>query len=156
MGKAGNDLRQSSARAHSMGGDKQDAGFLDKANTHGFCNRFHQNVGNTCRHLLKKLAELVFDAKKHVAKGISFDTRPENFKNRLWAFVLYKFPESATDIKVREYAKNLLESSDKAINLSNAVTHAIHADSFLSQSCAISTITTVHLIKLANEMFDPS
>jgi hypothetical protein len=48
-----------------------------------------QNIGNSSRHLLRKLADTVFDEKKLVAKQIVFETSPENFKNRLWSFVLF-------------------------------------------------------------------
>lgn len=114
-----------------------------------------QNVGNTSRNLLRKLSDIVFDDKKHAIINGTFDTSPESFKNRLWAFVLFKFTSSATNTKVKEYAMTLLECSDKGINLSNAVTHSFNADAFLAQSCAISTISTVHLIKLAYERPDP-
>jgi hypothetical protein len=117
---------------------------------------FFQNVGNTCRHLLMKLADVVFDSKKHTPTNNSFDLGRENSKNRLWAFVLYKFPNSSTNDKVREYAESLLNCADKGINLSNTVTHALKADNFLAQSCAISTITIVHFIKLANERQEPA
>jgi hypothetical protein len=39
--------------------------------------------------------------------------------------------------------------------LSNTTTHELNADAFLGQSCAISTITTVHLVKLAYDRPDP-
>src|SRR5450631_2128129 len=45
-----------------------------------------QNVGNTARHLLKKLSDIVFNENKHPTKDSQFDTSPESFKNRLWAF----------------------------------------------------------------------
>jgi hypothetical protein len=45
--------------------------------------------------------------------------------------------------------------SDKAIDLSNTATHELNADAFLGQSCAISAITTVHLVKLAYDRPDP-
>lgn len=115
-----------------------------------------QNVGNTARHLLRKLAELVFDAARHTPPDNKFDLGPENYKNRLWAFVLYKIPPSSSADKVREYAKVLLEASDKAIDLSQSVTHAINADAFVARTCAISALTTVQFIKLVYDRPDPS
>jgi hypothetical protein len=107
-----------------------------------------QNVGNTARHLLRMLADMVFDETKHVPPDCKYDLRPDFYKNRLWAFVLYKIPASSTGEAVRAYAENLLEATDKAIALSNSVTHALNADAFLAQSCAISALTAVHFIKL--------
>jgi hypothetical protein len=114
-----------------------------------------QNVGNTARHLLRRLADIVFQEDKHTPPSKKNDLSPESFKNRLWAFVLYKVPTSSTGDKVREYAESLLETTDKAIDLSNSVTHALHADAFLAQSCAISALTTVHFIKLVFDRPDP-
>jgi hypothetical protein len=115
-----------------------------------------QNVGNTARLLLRKLADVVFLEDKHTLPNSRFDLRPDNFKNRLWAFVLYKVPASSTGEAVREYAESLLHASDKAISLSNSVTHALNADAFLAQSCAVSVLTTVHFIKLVFDRPDPA
>jgi hypothetical protein len=114
-----------------------------------------QNVGNTARHLLRKLADIVFEEHKQTPPNNKFDLGPECYKNRLWAFVLYKVPGSSTGHAVREYAESLLQASDKAIALSNSVTHALNADAFLAQSCAISALTTVHFIKLVFDRPDP-
>ena len=115
-----------------------------------------QNVGNTARHLLRKLADIVFDELKHTPPNNKFDLKSENYKNRLWAFVLYKIPASSTGDAVREYAESLLQASDKAIALSNSVTHALNADTFLAQSCAVSALTTVHFIKLVFDRPEPA
>jgi hypothetical protein len=114
-----------------------------------------QNVGNTARHLLRKMADMVFEEDKHTPADNKYDLRPDSYKNRLWAFLLYKIPSSATGDAVRAYAKSLLETTDKAIDLSNSVTHALNADAFLSQSCAVSALTTVHFIKLVFDRQDP-
>lgn len=114
-----------------------------------------QNVGNTARHLLRKLADIVFEHQKHTPLNNTFDLRGDSYKNRLWAFVLYKVPASSTGDAVRDYAESLLQASDKAIALSNSVTHALNADAFLAQSCAVSALTTVHFIKLVFDRPDP-
>lgn len=115
-----------------------------------------QNIGNTARHLLRKLADLVFKADLHTPPNNERDLSPESYKNRLWAFVLYKVPASSTGEKIREYAENLLETTDKAIDLSQSVTHALNADAFLAHSCAVSALTAVHFIKLAFDRPDPN
>jgi hypothetical protein len=114
-----------------------------------------RNIGNTARHLLLRLAEIVFDAEKHTSQNNKRDLGPAFFKNRLWAFIQYKLSGGSGNSAVKDYIQTILESSDKAIDLSNTTTHALNADAFLAQSCAISTITTVHLVKLVHEMPDP-
>jgi hypothetical protein len=114
-----------------------------------------QNVGNTSRHLLRKLSDIVFLEEKHTPAGNTRNLSPEHYKNRLWAFVLYKVPASSTGDAVREYAESLLDAAEKAIDLSNSVTHALNADAFLAQSCAVSAITTVHFVKLVYDRPDP-
>jgi hypothetical protein len=114
-----------------------------------------QNVGNTARHLLRKLSDLVFKPHLHTPAEGDRDLSPECYKNRLWAFVLYKVPASSTGEKVREYAKSLLDTTEKAIDLSQSVTHALNADAFLAQSCAVSALTAVHFIKLVFDRPDP-
>jgi hypothetical protein len=114
-----------------------------------------QNVGNTARHLLRKLADLVFNPDLYTPPDNHRDLSPESYKNRLWAFVLYKVPASSTGENVREYAESLLDTTDKAIDLSQSVTHALNADAFLARTCAISALTVVHFIKLVFDRPDP-
>lgn len=77
---------------------------------------------------------LVFKAEFHTSPDNQRDLSPECYKNRLWAFVLYKVPASSTGEKVREYAKSLLDTTEKAIDLSQSVTHALNADAFLADT----------------------
>lgn len=114
-----------------------------------------QNVGNTARHLMRKLSDTVFIMEKHTPINNKVNLDPDKSKNRLWAFVLYKIPSSSTGDRLQDYAKSLLETTDKAIDLSNTVTHALHADAFLAQSCAVSTITALQVIKLIYDLPDP-
>jgi hypothetical protein len=115
----------------------------------------YQNVGNTARHLMRKLSDTVFIPEKHADADNKTNLGPDKVKNRLWAFVLFKIPSSSTGDTLRDYAKSLLETTDKAIGLSNTVTHALHANAFLAQSCAISTITSLQMIKLIHDLPDP-
>jgi hypothetical protein len=115
-----------------------------------------QNVGNSARNMLQKLADLVFKPEIHTPADNQRDLSPESYKNRLWAFVLYKVPASSTGEKVRAYAQSLLETTDKAIDLSQSLTHARNADAFLAHSCAVSALTAVHFIKLVFDRPDPA
>lgn len=127
---------------------------LEQIHTASEENAF-RNVGNTARHLLMKLADIVFEEEKHTAPDNKKDLRKDKYNNRLWAFVLYKVPASSSGDKVRKYAHSLLETCEKAIDLSNSVTHALNANAFLARSCLVSTLTAVHFIKLVYELRDP-
>jgi len=113
-----------------------------------------RNVGNSCRGLLEVLADIVYDEKKHKVSD-KHKLSKDKFKNRLWAFINYKFSGISAHENIVTYAESILNASDKGIDLSNDTTHSLNADSFLAQSCAISTITTVHFVKLAFERSDP-
>jgi hypothetical protein len=115
-----------------------------------------KNVGNSCRGLLEKLSDFVFDEKKHKTPDNNRKTDPGMYKNRLWCFITFKLSGLSSYDSLQSYAKSILDSSDKAINLSNDATHSWSADNFLAQSCAISSISIVHIVKLASEMTDPS
>ena len=115
-----------------------------------------QNVGNTARHLMRKMADIIFVEAKHTPAGNTKDLSPDKFKNRLWAFVLYKIRSSSSGDAFLDYAESLLLATDKAIDLSNGVTHALKADAFLAQSCAVSTIAAVQVIRLVYGLPDPA
>jgi hypothetical protein len=112
-------------------------------------------VGLTSREMLKKLAELVYDDGKHRNFAEDRNVGSNESKNRLWAYVSYKFSnDNRSD--VIDYYKAILNASDKAINLANTTTHKGTDDSFFASTCAISAITTVHIIKMIHDRQDPN
>ncbi|MEQ1790503.1 MAG: hypothetical protein ABL857_08675 [Rickettsiales bacterium] len=119
----------------------------------------YQNVGNTSRTLLQKLAAIVFDPQKHVAPDyqdpISKEMRKVkleegNFKNRFHTYIKTEL-NSKQDDELRGYINSMIETTERAADLSNKTTHDLKAYKLMAESCVIGVITVIKLIKLVHE-----
>lgn len=107
----------------------------------------YQNIGNTCRTLLQKLADVVFDPLKHTADDKNIDLGVSKFKNRLHTYIKVELAGS-NNKELRDYALSVITTAEKSADLANKLTHDLKADSLMSESCIISTITVISIVKL--------
>ena len=106
-----------------------------------------QNVGNSCRTILQKLAEIVFIPTKHICEDITIDLSAGKFKNRLHTYIRTEL--GGTENKeLRDYALAVITAAEKSVDLANKLTHDLKATPFMAESCVISTVTVISIIKL--------
>lgn len=106
-----------------------------------------QNIGNAARTLLQKISSIVFDPEKHISEKPDVDLSEGKFKNRLHAFIKHELggPENK---ELRDYAVSVVTTAEKSIDLANKLTHDLNANSLMAESCVISTITVISILKL--------
>lgn len=107
----------------------------------------YQNIGNACRTLLQKLADTVFDSSKHIAEDKNIDLGESKFKNRLHTYIKSELVGPGKK-ELRDYALSVITVAEKSVDLANKLTHDLNADSLIAESCIISTITVISIIKL--------
>lgn len=106
-----------------------------------------QNIGNCARTLLQKIANTVFEEKKHVAEDPKVGLSEGQFKNRLHTYIKFEL-QGNTHKKFRDYAESVITTAEKSVDLANELTHDLNANSFMAESTVISTITVISIIKL--------
>lgn len=108
----------------------------------------YQNIGNTCRTIMQKIAEIVFNPETHKAPADK-DLSKGMFKNRLHAYI--KTELAGKDYReLRDFSLSIINSAENSINIANALTHSLNADSFIAEFCVISTISAVNTINIIN------
>lgn len=105
-----------------------------------------QNIGNTCRSIIQKLADHVFEPIKHTPTE-NIDVSKGMFKNRLHSYIKKELEDKGFK-EIKNYSLELINLSEKAIDISNKTAHALNADSFIAESCIIGTISTINIIKI--------
>lgn len=105
----------------------------------------YQNVGNTARTILKKITNLVFDNNKHIKEGI--DLAADKYKNRLHTYIEIEL-QGSENKDFRQFAESLIKSCEKAIDLSNTLTHDLNATAFMAESSVIGVLTIINIIRL--------
>ncbi len=104
-----------------------------------------QNIGNSCRTLLQKITTEIFRQEKHVADG--YDLSEAKFKNRLHTYIKCELGGEKNK-EMRDYASTLVTLTEKSCDLSNKLTHDLNASSMMAESCVISTISVISIIRL--------
>ena len=106
-----------------------------------------QNIGNSSRNILEKLANEVFKPGVHQSRDINIDTSPGKYKNQLHSYI--KFKLSGTENKeLRQFMESAITMIEKCVNLANSLTHKIDAERTLGEVCVVSTISAISIIKL--------
>jgi hypothetical protein len=106
-----------------------------------------QNIGNSCRTLLQKLANIVFKPEKHISENTAIELDESKFKNRLHTYIRIELAGS-NNKELRDYALSVITTAEKSVDLANKLTHDLNATPLMSESCVISTITVISIIKL--------
>ncbi|MFP8487635.1 hypothetical protein ACKGJO_00910 [Gracilimonas sp. Q87] len=110
----------------------------------------YQNIGNTSRTLLQKVSNIVFDLEKHKAHDKSIDLSEGKFKNRLHTYIKTELGGSSNK-ELRDYSVSVITTAEKSVDLANKLTHDINANLMMAESCVISTITAISIIKLIED-----
>lgn len=108
-----------------------------------------QNVGLICRTIMEKLAKIVYNPDVH--KNDKLDLSKGKFKNHLQAFIEHKLSDK-TNEQLRKFARNSITFSRDAIDVIQKTTHKLDGQGYFAEICAISTISTINLIKTIVEI----
>ena len=106
-----------------------------------------QNIGNSARTILQHLASIVFDPAKHVAADK--DLSEGKFKNRLHTYIKTELTKNQ-EKELLSYISSIVETTEKAIDLMNKVTHDLKTNALLAESCVIGVVTVISLVKLVH------
>lgn len=106
-----------------------------------------QNIGNTSRTILQKLANQVFDPKKHIPSDSKIDVTSGKYKNQLHTYIKTEL-SGDTDTELRKFAVSAIENVEDAIDLANATTHKLQAERVFAEACIISVISAISIVKL--------
>lgn len=104
-----------------------------------------QNIGNTSRTILLKVAGHVFDPAKHIAPD-NIDLGESKFKNRLHTYIKVELGEAKKEL--RDYAISVITTAEKSVDLTNTLTHDLNANLIMAESCVISVVTVISFIRL--------
>lgn len=110
-----------------------------------------QNLGNTARTIMNKLALQVFNPDLHTHTDPAAKLNNGMFKNQLHAFIKTNLKGSKHE-QFRKLAEVSIEYVDRSIDFMNSTTHKIGAERHLAEVCVISTVSAVSIIKLINEL----
>lgn len=106
----------------------------------------YQNIGNACRTIMQRISNIVFDPQKHIAP-VGKDVSEGKFKNRLHTYIKTEL-EGQNYEEIRDYSLSLINTAEKAIDLANTLTHSLNANSFIAESCVISTISAINIVRI--------
>jgi hypothetical protein len=109
-----------------------------------------QNIGNSSRTIMEKVSNIVFDPVKHLPETKETDLSKGKYKNRLRAYI-YSELGGSDNKEVRLFAYSIIESCEKSINLSNALTHDLKATSLMAESSVMGVLTTLNIIRLVEK-----
>lgn len=105
-----------------------------------------QNIGNSARTLLQKLSNILFKPEIHIPEESGIDVSEGKFKNRLHTYIKAELG-GKNNKEMRDYAVSLVTTAEKSIDLANKLTHDLNANSLMAESCVISALSVIGLIK---------
>ncbi len=109
-----------------------------------------QNIGNTSRRILKKIANIVFMPEKHTPNEKHFDVNPEKFKNQLHSYIKTELAGNKNK-ELRQFAEAAINIVEKAIDLANTLTHKSEPVKIIAEVCVIGTISAISIIKFVDK-----
>lgn len=110
-----------------------------------------QNIGNTSRTLMDKIARLVFNPEIHKPSIQNIDVSNGKFKNQLHTYISETL-KGGENQELRQFSKSAVDFTEDAIDLMNQTTHKLDVRKHFAEVCIISTINIVSLIKAIHEM----
>ncbi len=110
-----------------------------------------QNVGNTCRTIMDKLARIVFNPEIHKPTISGIDVSNGKFKNQFHTYISQTLQGSSNQ-ELRKFAKSAIDFTENGIDLMNQTTHKLDVQKHFAEVCIISTISVISLIKAINEV----
>ncbi|WP_026934275.1 hypothetical protein [Christiangramia echinicola] len=109
-----------------------------------------QNIGNSARTIMNKLAITIFDKEIHIAPD-NIKVSSGNFKNQLHTYIKHNLGGSSNK-ELRKFSIASIEFAEKSIDLMNVTTHKLDAQKHFAEICVISTISVIGLIKAVNDL----
>lgn len=106
----------------------------------------YQNIGNTCRMIMQKVSNIIFNPQKHTDTG-GKNVSEGDFKNRLHTYIKMELGGHDNE-RIRAFSFSVIDSAEKAVNIANGLTHSLNADSFIAESCVVSTISLINIIRI--------
>lgn len=107
-----------------------------------------QNIGNTCRTILQKIATHLFDKNLHTAP-LGIDLSAGKFKNRLHTIIKYTLKGLQLG-ELEKYAESQIETAERSVDLANTLTHDLRAHKAMAELCVISVLSVVSVMKVIN------
>lgn len=105
-----------------------------------------QNIGNTSRTIMDKLARLVFNSNKHISEE-HLDTRNGKYKNQLRTYIKYELAGSENK-EFRKVANSAVELVCSSIDIMNSTTHKLNAEKRFAELCVICTLNVVNIVSI--------
>jgi hypothetical protein len=109
-----------------------------------------QNIGNSSRIIMDKLARIVFNPELHKA-NIQVDLSNGKFKNQFHTYIACEL-NGEQNKELRQFSESAITFTEKAIDLMNQTTHKLDIQRHFAEVCVISTISVISLIKAVNEI----
>jgi hypothetical protein len=110
----------------------------------------YQNIGNTSRTIMDKLAREIFDKEKHIPNKPTIEVHNGKFKNQLNTYVASEL-SGKTNKELRKIAKSSINLVSDSIDVMNKTTHKLDVDKKFAELCVISTISVINVIKIISE-----
>lgn len=110
----------------------------------------YQNIGNTSRSIMDKLAREVFEKEKHIPKNKSIEVHNGKFKNQLNTFVAFEL-SGKSNKELRKIAESSINLVSDSIDLMNKTTHKLDADKRFAELCVISTFSVINVVKIISD-----
>lgn len=110
----------------------------------------YQNIGNTSRSIMDKLAREVFNKERHIPNDPKIEVNNGKFKNQLSTYVESEL-SGETNKELRKIAKSTINLVADSIDVMNKTTHKLDADKMFAELCVISTIGVINVIRIIAE-----
>lgn len=110
-----------------------------------------QNIGNTARTTMDKLARLVYDPVKHKPSEPTIKVNDGMFKNQLHSYIKAEL-SGEKNREFRKVAESAVEFVKSSVDIMNSTTHSLNAEKHLAEVCVISTISAISIINLIEKL----
>lgn len=110
-----------------------------------------QNLGNTARNIINKIANEIFDPVIHKPKDETKDVSAGKFKNRIHSYIDVTLSGSSNS-DLRKLSKSAIDFVESSIDFMNATTHKLNAEKHLAEVCVISTINAISIINVIRKI----
>lgn len=107
----------------------------------------YQNIGNTSRNIMDKLAREIFNKERHIPNDPKIEVHNGKFKNQLSTYVASELSGEANK-ELRKMAKSTINLVSDSIDVMNTTTHKLDADKRFAELCVISIIGVINVIKI--------
>lgn len=110
-----------------------------------------QNIGNSARIIMDKIARTVFDLEKHKPKDKEKLVHNGKFKNQLHSYIEAVLSGDKNK-EFRKLAKSAIDFVENSCDLMSTTTHKLDAERHLAEVCVISTVSAISIINLIRQL----